>query len=205
MKLGFTPLKATIANFPNPEINPELQRLIKVNANSKVLGDANRTDFSFGLEIRDKSSELDYLLSWIESAIPQMAHIFACGKVKEYCADEIGYSATGFKLREVWGVNYKKDQGVYFHNHFPYCMSFVYYVNVPEGAAPLILDDQEMRMETGQVCFFLGHLFHAVPTSPVEGRCVITGNISYDFYESYTKYRGDNKYSTHNTDILTSM
>ena len=48
MKLGFTPLKATIAKFPNPEINPELQRLVKANAAGKVLGDANRTDFTFG-------------------------------------------------------------------------------------------------------------------------------------------------------------
>ena len=187
MKLGFTPLKATIANFPNPEINPELQRLIKVNANSKVLGDANRTDFSFGLEIRDKSSELDYLLSWIESAIPQMAHIFACGKVKEYCADEIGYSATGFKLREVWGVNYKKDQGVYFHNHFPYCMSFVYYVRMPEGSSPLILDGEEILLPEGRVIFFLGHQFHSVPPSSADGRCIIAGNISYTFKSKWPK------------------
>ena len=186
MKLGFTPLKATIAKFPNPEINPELQRLVKANAAGKVLGDANRTDFTFGCALRDKSSELDYLLTWVESAIPQMAQIFASGKLKEYDVSELGNSPSGFKIREVWGVDYAKDQGVYFHNHFPHCMSFCYYVNVPEGAAPLILDDQEMKMDTGQIVFFLGSLFHAVPTSPVEGRCVITGNISYDFTDTLT-------------------
>ena len=179
MKLGFTPLKATIANFPNPEINPELQRLIKVNANNKVLGDANRTDFSFGMEIRDKSSELDYLLSWIESAIPQMAHIFACGKVKDYCADEIGYNAAGFKIREVWGVDYAKDQGVYFHNHFPYCMSFVYYVNVPEGSSPLVFPTSGYKLypESGKMVIFESRLRHAIPPNGGSGRSIIVGNF----------------------------
>ena len=74
---------------------------------------------------------------------------------------------------------YLKGEGIVEHNHFPYPLAFVYYVNTPEGCSSVILDGEELAPEAGQCLFFEGHLFHRVPAAPVDDRCVISGLISY--------------------------
>ena len=66
-------------------------------------------------------------------------------------------------------------------------MSFVYYVRMPEGSSPLILDGEEILLPEGRVIFFLGHQFHSVPPSSADGRCIIAGNISYTFKSKWPK------------------
>ena len=100
------------------------------------------------------------LLTWLESSIQYAAFYFAHGYDKEYDASLLGFNPLAFKINECWGVLYNKGEGVIKHNHFPYAMSFVYYVKMPEGSSPLILDDEEILLPEGRVIFFLGHQFH---------------------------------------------
>lgn len=90
-----------------------------------------------------------------------------------------GFNPLCFELAEMWGVLYNKGHGVSEHNHFPYPLSFVYYVRTPDGAAPLILNDTELQMKEGDIVFFCGDLYHSVENNDCEGRCVLTGNICY--------------------------
>ena len=90
-----------------------------------------------------------------------------------------GFDPRTFELAEMWGVMYNKGHGVSEHNHFPFSLSFIYYVRTPSGSAPLILDDTELQLKEGDMIFFNGCLYHSVVNNDCEGRCVITGNICY--------------------------
>jgi len=94
--------------------------------------------------------------------------------------DEFGFDPFGFTLYECWFVIYNKGSGLPTHNHFPYPLTFVYYINTPEGCSPLMINDQEHIMKEGQLIFFNGHDDHAVSDSKVDGRSVLTGVFSYD-------------------------
>ena len=153
-----------------------------------------------GLKYRETVKEVDTLLTWIESLVPYVAH----GLSRRGCkpdndmsylqgvlelnrnpsefggGDEFGFDPFGFTLYECWFVYYKKDDKLNTHDHFPYPITFVYYINCPEGSSPIILNGQEHIMKEGQLIFFNGHDDHSVPISTVDGRAVMTGCLAYD-------------------------
>ena len=184
-----------IVDYPNAlELNPSLHRLIRSNIKNSINGGGNRTGWTFGLDTK----EFDVLIRWIEELIPSIAHNFARGvgsnsgdygseKYLNYLANnlhgngggELGYDPQAFKIIESWGITYRKGQGVNTHNHYPYSLSFSYYVNMPEGSSPLVFEHDKVEMKEGQIIFFQGHVWHMVPPSDVSGRSVLAGNISY--------------------------
>jgi hypothetical protein len=83
-----------------------------------------------------------------------------------------------YKIAISWGVLYNIGEGARKHSHEPYPLTFVYYINVPEGSSPLIVDDLEIDVSAGQLIVLSGDKYHQVPPSTVDGRCVIAGNIS---------------------------
>ena len=89
------------------------------------------------------------------------------------------FDISRFKISHCWSVFYNKGDCVELHNHFPYALSFAYYVNMPEGSSPIMIDGEVIYPEEGQVVFFPGSSFHSVPPSKVSGRCMIAGNIMY--------------------------
>ena len=68
------------------------------------------------------------------------------------------------QLRQLWGQWYAKGDYQLSHTHLPNHWSFVYYVNTPKGASPLI---------------FPAFLQHYVPKNNGEGRSGIAGNLFY--------------------------
>ena len=92
---------------------------------------------------------------------------------------DLGFDPKAFSIVECWGINYGKGEGVRPHNHYPYALSFCYYVNLPEGSSPLVLDDEVIHPKEGQIIFFLSNTYHSVPSCSVDGRCAIVGNIMY--------------------------
>ena len=82
-----------------------------------------------------------------------------------------------YKIAISWGVVYNKGEGARKHSHEPYPMTFVYYVNLPEGSSPLIVEDEVINISSGELVVFSGNKFHEVPSSIVDSRCVIAGNI----------------------------
>ena len=173
-------------DIPDENINSDLYDLIREEGAYRIKGNGFRTSFTFGDEKRDNESLNEFLI-WIESSIKYAAFFFAHGEDKEYDSDLLGFNPSSFNINECWGVLYNKGEGVIRHNHFPYAMSFVYYVRMPEGSSPLILDGEEILLPEGRVIFFLGHQFHSVPPSSADGRCIIAGNISYTFKSKWPK------------------
>ena len=171
------------------------QNLDKLKPKGIVGGDLK---WRSGLEYRKTNKEVDTLLKWIESLVPYVAHglsrrgckpssdikylddAFKQNPVEFGGGDEFGFDPFGFTLYECWFVYYRKENELVPHDHFPYPITFVYYINCPEGSAPLILNGEEHIMKEGQLIFFNGHDEHAVPTSEVDGRAVMTGCIAYD-------------------------
>ena len=98
-----------------------------------------------------------------------------------------------FVLDECWGAVYHKGQTSVPHNHFPFTISFVYFVQIPEGSSPLIFDEShKWNMEkeitekhiimpkTGKLVIFPSDCKHSVPPSVIdEERIVIAGNLFY--------------------------
>lgn len=135
-------------------------------------------------------TEVDILLRWIGGLIPIVSHNFSDPNPIEYKYEDYlplsdngggkyNFNIDAFKLVHCWSVFYNKGDCVEPHNHFPYSLSFCYYVDTPEGSSPLIVDNEEINVKQGQIIFFSGNVFHSVPTSNIDGRCGIAGNIMY--------------------------
>ena len=173
--------------FPNYEklnssLHTEILNSIEVSSET-IKGEARRTSYSV-----DEKSSSSYvtLRKWIEELIPMSAHILA-GATGEYNKPEPirkgggkwGYEYNQFKIAEMWSIVYNKGEGVELHNHFPYPISFVYYVNCPEGSSPLTIEYDEFFPKNGQLIFFKGDQYHCVRPSNVDNRCIVAGNINY--------------------------
>ncbi len=134
--------------------------------------------------------EVNILLRWIGNSVPLAAHRFSNPNPSKYNYEDYlplsdngggkyNFNINAFKLVHCWCVFYRKGDCVEPHNHFPYSLSFCYYIDTPEGSSPLIVDDEEINVKQGQVVFFPSNSFHSVPPCSVDGRCAIAGNIMY--------------------------
>ena len=165
------------------KLNPFLLQIVRMNLIQEVNGGGYRTDWKLherGLE------NINILLSWISGLIPKAAYVFALKKdISTYDPKVLlGFDPHKLKIQECWGIYYNKGEGVVSHNHFPYTMTACYYVNVPEGSAPIIMEGEEIQPVSGRVVFFPGHQYHeVVPTqNKADGRCAIPSNIVYSPY-----------------------
>ena len=86
------------------------------------------------------------------------------------------------QLRQLWGQWYAKGDYQLSHTHLPNHWSFVYYVNTPKGASPLIFPTscKRVKAEAGKFVIFPAFLQHYVPKNNGEGRSVIGGNLLYN-------------------------
>ena len=84
-------------------------------------------------------------------------------------------------LYDLWGQYYKKNQFQESHNHHPHHWAFVYYVNTPEGASPLIFSHSNEKFfpKDGQLILFPAFLWHHVPPNQCKERTVVAGNLFY--------------------------
>ena len=89
------------------------------------------------------------------------------------------YNINGFKIVSCWGIHYTHGQTVMPHNHFPFTLSFIYYVSLPKGSSPLKIENRTIKVKEGQCIFFLPHYYHGIKPNKSEGRCAIVGNILY--------------------------
>ena len=149
-----------------------------------VEGGGKRTD----LFLHQKGiKELDSMLSWIEKLLPDAVHSFSGGGSGTHRYNIKGVNTGGrgafspfnFKISACWGICYGKGEFVVKHNHFPYPLSFCYYVNVPDKSSPFVLEGERIIPIEGRLILFSGHQFHWVPVSDSEGRSAIVGNIEY--------------------------
>jgi hypothetical protein len=195
-------------DYPNPEeINPTLIKVIEESVSSQALGDSRRTTWCLFLEKRHEVKEIDLLLSWVEEKCALFSRNYSTITSPFNMNDEEMYvenvrkglepptnaggggegsfNPFGFVIGECWGMSYGKGSGVATHSHYPWPIAFVYYVNTPEGSAPIRLgfanDYEEINPTAGQLLFLDGHTKHGVPTNigKVSGRMSIAGLFTY--------------------------
>ena len=118
----------------------------------------------------------DKILKWLMNCIPNTA--IKLGEGNSYRGD-MNYRLNEFKIAECWGILYDKGQSVIRHNHFPYCLSFVYFIKTPRGSTPLIMEGKRIKAEEGKLVMFHANQVHWCNKSNVDGRCCLVGNIRY--------------------------
>ena len=174
--------------YPEAErLNLKLYMALPVWESKPVVGGGRKSN----LDIHKQGiEEVDVILNWIGSLIPVVSHNFSCPSDNEFDyrdylppsdhgGGKYNFNIEAFKLVHCWSVLYNKGDGVEKHNHYPYSLSFCYYVNVPDDSPPLIIEDKEVYPKEGEVIFFLGSTYHSVPPSNVDGRTVLVGNVMY--------------------------
>ena len=172
------------------EINPILcQKISRYDIEDVVVGGGRKTDMNLH---KKGIPELTTLLNWIDDLTPIAAHGFTSADkydknnyrlISDQGGGKYNFNIKAFELHHCWGITYNKGEGVERHNHFPYALSFCYYVNLPSGSSPLVLDNEVINLKEGQVIFFLSSSYHSVPPASVNGRCVVVGNIMYKEYD----------------------
>ena len=114
----------------------------------KVPGDATLT----ALNIHQKGiKEVDKFFNWLKKSI-------------------------GIEIKRSWIILYNKGQSANRHRHVEYKTTFSYGVNIPEGSSPLIISGDKVEPVVGGVVAFSGELYHSVPASEVDGRCILVGH-----------------------------
>lgn len=158
-------------------LNPRLYNIVTENfLSSPVRGGALRTDFDLH---QRQLKDIDILLRWVRNILPQACYYFSQLEDSPAKALDLPYDMNFFEVVDCWGIHYNKGQSVIKHNHFPYSLSFCYYVKVPRGSSPLILEGKRIKPIEGQIILFPAYQYHSSPKSKVDGRCAITGNILY--------------------------
>ena len=145
------------------------------NAKTRVNGGALKTKFYNGNErdLRAHGLLFDWIVLTIKDAVDQFS------RFTNSAYNESAEETKVFKIADYWGMMYDVGGGTVLHNHFPYSLSFGYYLCTPEGSSPLVVEEKEIQVTEGRLIIFGGHQSHEVPDSEVSGRCMIAGNIAY--------------------------
>ena len=145
------------------------------NAKTRVNGGALKTKFYNGNErdLRAHGLLFDWIVLTMKDAVDQFS------RFTNSAYNESAEETKVFKIADYWGMMYDVGGGTVLHNHFPYSISFGYYLCTPDGSSPLIIEGKEIQVTEGRLIIFGGHQSHEVPDSDISGRCMIAGNIAY--------------------------
>ena len=144
---------------------------------------------SSGLVLKSKehnepeTPEIKRLFEWIESVVPNAAIKLAQNSNSLFNAEYRRHTAN-FKIDAYWGLYYNLHSFIVPHSHFPHALSFGYYINVPTDSSPFTIlqhlkDEIDYYPKEGQLFVFDSSLLHVVRPTPVAGRTVIAGDITY--------------------------
>ena len=92
----------------------------------------------------------------------------ACSFVCQYHLN----TQVKFSIANEWLMVYEKGDYAIPHDHFPFCLSVIYYVDCDENAAPVVFENQlEVLPENGKLIIFPSSVSHEV--NQTEGRRVV--------------------------------
>tara|TARA_Y200000002_G_C22427863_1_gene556705 strand:- start:113 stop:709 length:597 start_codon:yes stop_codon:yes gene_type:complete len=163
------------------QLRDPLIKWICDKADARVRDGALKTKFYTGSE--RELPEHHILFDWIESILVEAVEDLSKWTNSAYHSSP--ESSKKFRVADYWGMYYDQGGGTVLHNHFPYSISFGYYLQAPEGSSPLIVEDHSIQVTEGRLIIFGGHQSHEVPDSEVSGRCMIAGNVVYLGVDSY--------------------
>lgn len=97
--------------------------------------------------------------------------------VLNYITEQVFNTHAKYKLASLWAVVMEEGDQATPHDHFPSAWSCVYYIDVEEDVAPILLEDKEVHVKNGMLVLFPGFITHHVP--PTKGRRIaVAMNIS---------------------------
>ena len=98
----------------------------------------------------------------------------ACSFVCQYHLN----TQVNFSIANEWLMVYEKGDYAIPHDHFPFCLSVIYYVDCDENAAPVVFENQlEVLPENGKLIIFPSSVSHEVKQT--EGkRVVVSMNLN---------------------------
>jgi hypothetical protein len=110
---------------------------------------------------------------------------WVCNRAMELAAENNPHQLDMIPY-DCWGAIYREGDYTIMHNHWPHLWSFVYYVNCPDGSAPLLFDRcihpgkgiERVAPRTGLMVMFPGWINHSVPKHIGEDRIVVAGNLT---------------------------
>jgi len=87
-----------------------------------------------------------------------------------------------FEVIDMWAMVYKESNYAVRHDHVPFPLSGVYYVDVEEGCSPIIFEKGSpssltIQPKNGMLIIWHGNLYHEVPSTNKK-RMAISMNIS---------------------------
>ena len=123
--------------------------------------------------------DLDTICKWIQSESFNAAYIFSQGGEDD--RGNCGFSPNSFEIAECWGIHYTQNTNVVMHNHFPYALSFLYCIRSPKDSSPIIIEGEHIESVEGRLVFFLPHQYHGTLPTNTTGRCMIAGNLGYNW------------------------
>jgi len=89
-----------------------------------------------------------------------------------------------YNLVDAWSAIYKKSHYTIPHNHLPFQVSFVYYLQ-SSGYTPLVFDECNFQINPtdDMLIVFPSNLIHSVPEHTEENdRICLAGNLSWTFF-----------------------
>jgi len=105
-------------------------------------------------------------------------------KVVNECARSMYRYTDDFKIKESWGLIYKKNDFAKSHTHFPYTFSFAYFLSTHQNHPPLVFDKVypeliQIKPTEGTLVIFPSYVHHFVPSNTEDcERIVISGNLN---------------------------
>ena len=170
--------------------NKDLYNIVLNNLKNTVKGGAKVTGFKLH-QIKNRS--LDSLLNAISKIVPLASHnligsysedlelVLERNKnsPKEGGGGIDGFDLTAFKIVECWGVLYNEGDQILKHNHFPYSISFCYYLNTLNQSSSLIIEEDVVEVDEGMLVMFPSYSQHYVLPNKSDNRCCINGNLIY--------------------------
>lgn len=133
-------------------------------------------------ELIKYSENIDYCMSYKTNLMCKMSSWHQEG---EECVDRV-IDLVKIVVKKAYDVDVdycsawiaRYDIGDYAkeHHHDSHVFSFVYFINTPEGSAPLCFGEKEIKAEAGKLVIFEGKELHHVPMNQCENRLVMAGN-----------------------------
>ena len=101
--------------------------------------------------------------------------------VEQIIKDKYGSQSLTDSKFATWAARLDKGQQTLEHDHlFHATFAFVYFVNAPKGASPLIFttSGKKIKPEPGKLVLFPAPLRHKVPVNKCDNRVTIASNIT---------------------------
>ena len=166
------------------DLNPIASKLLHEDQDMTINDNLERQIRECGDRQQKRTNVKAYMTDWYMQDASK-GFQWVCNRAMELAAKN-NPNEVDMIPYDCWGAIYREGDYTIMHNHWPHLWSFVYYVNCPKGAAPLMFDRcvhpngaiEQILPKTGLMVLFPAWINHSVPKHIGEKRIVVAGNLS---------------------------